>query len=74
MNGFFITCMMSVNNAVLPYGLKSGKKEVVSINNSNRSCVVLHSFMSPPRCILQWKLDRAHRALYSVLNILLLSV
>ena len=51
-----------------------GGKEVVSINNLNRSCVVLHSFMSPPRCILQWTLARACRVLHSVLNIFLLSV
>ena len=35
---------------------------MVSINNSNRSCVVLNSFTSPPRCILQWKLTRSCRA------------
>ena len=63
---------MSVNNAVLPNVSIRGKKRWISINNLNRSCVVLHT--SPPRCILQWKLARACRALYSVLNIFLLSV
>ena len=43
---YYNRALISVNNAVLPNVSKRGENEVVSINNLNKSCVVLHSFNS----------------------------